>query len=116
MSDKIRTILLLCVLGVTCCSLSSCGRSKGTYKVGQHTVVIINTSLFGRGDHIHGTIKGAHDQYEWFTYEDGNLKVRLENEVLTVNGKRYLVPHKDDSITVRNEHVEINGKPLKPER
>lgn len=116
MSHRIRNILLLCVLGIVCCTSFSCGGSKGTYRVGQHVVVIINTLLFGRGDHIHGTIKGADDQYEWFTYEDGDFTVRLENEVLTVNGIKYLILHKDDPITIRNGHVEINGKPLKPER
>ncbi len=54
-----------------------------------------------------------------FEYECFDLKVRLENEVLTVNGKRYVIPHKDDSIKVVDGRagirVEINGQLAKPE-
>ena len=108
-----RRILIACVLGTVACILPSCGSSKGTYKVGQHTVVIIETSLGGGGSGK-STLQGADDQYDFFTYEGRNLRVRLENEVLTVNGKKHLIPQKDDSITIKNGYVEINGQPAKP--
>ncbi len=108
-----RRILIACVLGAVACILSSCGSSKGTYKVGRHTVVIIETSPLGAST-TRGTLKGADDYYEYFTYEGHNLQVRLENEVLTVNGTKYAIPNRDDSITIRNEQVEINGQPAKP--
>jgi hypothetical protein len=54
-----------------------------------------------------------------FEYECFDLKVRLENEVLTVNGNRYIIPHKDDSIKVVDGRagirVEINGQLAQPE-
>lgn len=45
----------------------------------------------------------------------GKLNIRLEDEVLTVNGKKYVIPNKDDSITVKNGRVEINGQPAQPQ-
>lgn len=53
------------------------------------------------------------------TYEDLGLKVHLGNEVLTVNDKTYIIPHKDDSIKIVADgdriRVEINGQLTKPE-
>ena len=50
-----------------------------------------------------------------FTYDGGNCKVKLENEILTVNGKKYLVANKKDSIKIEDDRVQINGKKAKPE-
>jgi hypothetical protein len=49
-----------------------------------------------------------------FTYEGKKLKVRIEDEILTVNGKRYVLANKDDAIRIKDDDVEINGKPAKP--
>ena len=111
----IRTTLLLCVLGSTCCILPSCRSSKLTQKVGQHTVVIVETHLFSGGG-SNSMERASDGQYEWFKCEMGNLKVSLEDEVLTVNGKKYTLAHKDDSITITNGRVKINGKRAKPDK
>jgi hypothetical protein len=109
-----RAILTLCVLVAISCILCSCPKTTSVQKISQHNVVIVETWPF-RGSSRRCTIRGAEGGPQAFTYERRNLKVRLENEVLTVNGNRYVIPRKDDSITIRNGHVEINGRPAKPE-
>jgi hypothetical protein len=49
-----------------------------------------------------------------FTQEGRNLKVHMKDEILTVNGKQYVLANKDDAITIKDGRVEINGKPVKP--
>jgi hypothetical protein len=49
-----------------------------------------------------------------FTYKGNGFQVSLQNEVLTVNGKRYAVPNKNDSIKVIDNYVEIGGRPATP--
>jgi hypothetical protein len=108
---KSFTFSLLCsvvALGMLC----SCGQSRSTdtTQVGDHKVVIVDTS--GRGG------SSGHDKSSGslvFTHDSGNCKVRLENEVLIVNGKKYLIPNKNDSIRIEDGQVEINGKSVKPE-
>ncbi len=111
----IRTVLVFCVLGIASCTLCSCkGKSTFTTRVGEHSVVIIQmTPLLNTGT-SHGSREGAK-----LTYEYLDLKVKLEDEVLTVNGRRYIIPEKDDSIKIINDRagikVEINGQPAKAE-
>ncbi len=112
MSDKIRTILWLCVLGATPFMLFSCGKSERTLRVGDHQLDISETRLGGWG---RGTLYSLPDGTQAYTYESNTIKVKLEHEVLTVNGKRYLVPHTDDSVRITDDRVEINGQPARPE-
>ena len=110
-----KGIFLVCMLGAALSILCSCrldrqSRSTHTTQVGDHKVVIVDTS--GRGG------SSAHDKSsgsEVFTHDSGNCKVRLENDVLTVNGKKYIVPNKTDSIRIEDGHVQINGKTVEPE-
>lgn len=115
--DKIaRIVLLLWILGVAPFVLCSCSKSKHSFKVGQHDLVIIETVVGegpGSGKHVLPDIKG---QPPTLVYESPSLIVRLEDEVLTVNGKRYILAHKDDSIRITDDRVEINGQPAKPEQ
>ncbi len=104
-----RTLLLLCVLGTTPCILSSC-RNKSMQYVGQHRVEIIERTPNGTT-----RMERFPDGRVVFTHETGDTSVMLEDEVLTVNGKRYVLAHKDDSITITDGRVEINGQPAKPE-
>jgi len=108
-----RAILVLCVLGAASCTLCSCrSEYRGGGKVGGHRISIIETRLgqtYGGG----GT-QTLPDGKQIYTHEGGKLKVRLEDEVLTVNGRKYVLPKKDDSITLRNGRVEINGQPAQP--
>jgi hypothetical protein len=109
-----RAILTFCILVAISCILCSCPQSTSVQRINQHKVVIVETAPF-RSASSDSTITGAADGTQTFTYEGRNLKVRLENEVLTVNGNRYVIPRKDDSITITNGRVEINGQPAKPE-
>jgi hypothetical protein len=108
----VRTILVLCVLVMTPCILCSCSRVPDTFttRVGEHNIKIVTKGpLWGR-DGGHGVGKGSE-----LTYEKDDLKVVLQNEILTVNGKKYIIPKRDDSITIIDGRVEINGQPAKPE-
>ncbi len=109
-----RTVLVWCALGVVFCILSSCARSKWTDKVGEHYLEIIETHTFGGGE-ARSSFQTMPDGTQAYIYQSDTLKVRLEHEVLTVNGKRYLIPKKDDSIRIKDGRVEINGQQAKPE-
>ncbi len=106
------SVFALWVCAIASCTLCSCSKSKSIQKIGQHNV-IIETTDFGPGS-SHSTIQGAMGGTQVFTYESGNCKVRLEGEVLTVNGRKYVIPNRDDSIYVKNGRVEINGKVVEP--
>ena len=108
-----RTILLLCVLGVFSCMLPSCAESKRTVQVGRHSLEIIETSPGGSG---RSDLYDLPDGTRAYTYESNTVSVKLEHEVLVVNGKRYVIPNKDDSIKVKNGRVAISGQPAKPEK
>lgn len=108
-----RTVLTFCILGVVSCLLCSCSKSKSIQRVGEHNVVIIETHVLGGSSR--STVQGVQGEPQLFTYESQDLRIRLEGEVLTVNGRKYLIPKKDDSITVRHGRVEINGQRAKPE-
>jgi hypothetical protein len=110
----IRIVLVFCILAMVSCILCSCKpTSKFTTTVGEHNIEIIQMTPSLHTDRSHVTIEGG-----VLTYEYIDLKVKLENEVLTVNGKRYIVPRKDDSIKIIDDRVEIkveiNGQPTKP--
>jgi hypothetical protein len=112
-----RSVLFFCALAGIPLTLCSCGgKTTSTFKAGEHNVVVIKrASPFKTGVSL-GSV-GADGS---FSYEYRDLKVTLENEVLTVNSKRYIIPHKDDSIKVIDGRagikVEINGQLAKPER
>ena len=108
-----KSIFIFCILGFAVGILCSCRRttrSTNTTNVGGHKVVIVDTSGTG-GMSRHDMSSGS----EVFTYDSGNCKVRLENEVLTVNGKKYVIPNKNDSIRIEDGRVQINGKAVEPE-
>jgi hypothetical protein len=105
-----RTILVLCTLGIASCVLSSC-EFRSVRRVGEHRVEIIDAHTSSCRSNFANMADGT----QIFTYESDKTKVRLEGEVLTVNGVKYVVPNKDDSIRIKNGRVEINGQPAMPE-
>ncbi len=107
----VRIILVLCVLAMAPCMLCSCSRVPSTFttKVGEHNIKIITRGLFSTDG---GRMVGKGSE---FTYEVDDLRVVFQNEMLTVNGKKYTIPKKDDSITIIDGRVEINGQPAKAE-
>lgn len=114
-----RSFLFFCALAGALLTLCSC-KYKYTLttkagKAGQHNVVIIKMKPRSET----GTSPFSIDSNGDFSYECSDLKVRFENEVLMVNSKRYVIPHKDDSIKVVDGRagirVEINGQLAKPE-
>ncbi len=109
-----RTILVLCVVSAALCILSSC-KARSTRYVGAHRVEIVDRPKGTR----HSSLTRMPDGKLIFTYESDETTVRLEDEVLTVNGKTYIIPHKDDSMKIVHDRggitVEINGQLAKPE-
>ena len=107
--EMIRRVSYSCMLCVALFVLASCG-SRCTQYVGDHLVEIID----GHVQSMRSTTTATSDGTPVYTYESSLLRVRLEGEVLTVNGIRYIVPEKDDSICIRRGRVEINGERAKP--
>lgn len=109
-----RSILVLCVFGAIAC-IQGCrgikfGQITGTDAVGKHSVRITEPgNETGRSSLTH-----MPDGKLIYTYESDQFKVRLEDEVLTVNGKRYVLLGKDDSVELEDGRVEINGHPAEP--
>jgi hypothetical protein len=108
-----RAILVLCVLGAASCTLCSC-RSVLTSdgQLGGHHIRIIESRLgqaYGGGE-----ARTMPDGKQAYMYAGGKLKLRLEDDVLTVNGQKYVLRNKNDSITVRDGLVEINSQPAQP--
>ena len=101
-----RRILILCLLGTAPCVLGSCG-AKTTTHVGPHCVDITDAGVQGQQSRF-ATMP---DDKQLFTYESVKTKVGIEDEVLTVNGKKYVIPQKNDSITIVDGRVKINGQP-----
>lgn len=107
-----RALYALCVLVAV--SLAGCGAEfRGGGQLGQHSITIIE-SRPGQA-HGGGGVQTLPDGKQIFTYRVGKLNIRLEDEVLTVDGKKYVIPNKDDAITLRNGRVEINGQPAQPQ-
>ncbi len=81
-----RRILVMCILIVASSMLSSCER-RSTRRVGEHHVEIIETGgVSKRSSTFHKTGDGR----VTYTYESAKLTVKLEDEILTVNGRKYL--------------------------
>jgi hypothetical protein len=81
--------------------------------MGGHRIQIIESRLgqaYGGGG-----VRNRPDGKQIFVYEGGKLKLSLEDNVLTVNDEKYTLPNQDDSITVKNGRVEINGRPAQPQ-
>jgi hypothetical protein len=108
-----RNIVVFCVLGIVACTLCSCTTRKTTCKVDRHNVEIIETSML-RSRPVKSSHTVVPDGMSVLTYDSGAYDIRLEGEVLTVNGARYILPKKDDAVRIENGQVEINGKAVKP--
>jgi hypothetical protein len=108
-----RALYALCVLVAV--SLAGCGAEfRGGGQLGQHRITIIES----RWLHAYGGGPGVQtlpDGKQVFTYRAGKRNIRLEDEVLTVDDKQYVIPNKDDAITLRNGRVKINGQPAQPQ-
>ena len=92
--------------------LFSCGKiektSTNSTKIGDHQILIVSTT-----DNPGSTSNLTHNN-DSLSYLDENCSVQFKDEILTVNGKRYNVPNKSDSIYVKNNSVKINGVPVDP--
>ena len=107
-----KNIFIFCIIVLAVGILSSCRQSttsKHTTNVEEHKIVLVDSGI--------GAIMGHYDMPSGstgFKYDSGNCKVRLENEVLIVNGKKYVIPNKNDSIRIEDGRVQINGMAVEP--
>ncbi len=83
--------------------------------LGSHTLTIVETS----GKPFGGTSRTNQDAAGINTYffesANGRYKITLENEVMTVNGKKYTLEKPSDSIRIVDNRVEINGVETAPD-
>lgn len=110
-----RSIVVFCVLGMVSCTLCSCRQTKFNCKVGQHKVEIIERSML-RSRPVNSRHTIVPDGASVLTYDSRTYSIRLEGEVLTVNGTTYIIPKKDDTILIEDGRVAINGRAAKPQR
>jgi len=108
-----KSIASFYALTLALCLLCSCTTSVTSHKVGRHSITIVETHVFRSGPAMAQV--GGEDAAPTFVYESRHFNIRLENEVLTVNDRRYPLPNKNDSITIKSDRVEINGRPAKPQ-
>jgi archaellum component FlaF (FlaF/FlaG flagellin family) len=75
-------------------------------QVGDHQIVIVSTSS--------GSTSNSTRNNDSLSFDDGSTNILFKDEILTVNGKKYRVPNKSDSIYVENNDVKINDKKVYP--
>ena len=99
------TMLVLITSLLFSCNRTTTGLATNTYRIGEHTIII------KAGSSINST---ANEDSLYF--DDGNISIQFKDEILTVNGKKYVVPNKTDSIYIINKLVKINGEKVYPEK
>ena len=77
-------------------------RNSYTNRIGDHHIVIVSTD----GSSTTNSTSNNDSLY----FDDGNCSVQFKDEILTVNGEKYYIQNKSDSIYVENNHVKVNGK------
>jgi hypothetical protein len=104
-----RVFVLDIALGILC----SCGYSISTTttRVGDHEVVIVDTSGSGASSRTEQASSGS----AVFIHDSRNCKVKLQDDILIVNGSTYSVPNRTDAIRIEDGRVKINGAPVNPE-
>jgi hypothetical protein len=106
----------LCVLGTALCLLG-CRDTPSGRQVNGHAVWIFDPVLEANESFRHGP--GTSTEIDVWTYSSNNLDAEPEDEVLTVNGQRYVICDEDDTITIRYDKgeitVEFNGRRAEPE-
>ena len=51
----------------------------------------------------------------FFESANGRYRIKLENEVLTINGEKYTLGNPNDPIRIEDDRVEINGVETAPD-
>jgi hypothetical protein len=113
-----RTVILLFGLIAMACIVCSCGETGVTHdKSGDHDIQISGTPPvpFSPGNELRASGYTTQEGVCVYTFKGNGYDIKLEDEELKVNGKRYLIPHKDDSIRIHDGRVWFNGQPAKPE-
>jgi len=111
-----KAAIVLLGLSTMACILCSCGKTGVTHdKAGDHDIEITETTTpFSSSGRIQGGYYATPDGGGAYVYKSKRYDIKLEGEALTVNGKSYVIPHKNDSIRVHNGRVWINGQRAKP--
>ncbi|HJO94260.1 MAG TPA: hypothetical protein QF753_12740 [Victivallales bacterium] len=105
---KKLTILTIAACGLIAI-LAGCAPKlpvEDTAQVGQHQIVIIEPT--------EGAAHNFNSGKNYLQFNCGKNNIHFENEILTVNGKKYVIPNKTDSIKVKYGVVQINGETVKP--
>lgn len=112
---KNRLILATCFTLLL--ALAGCGdRPKDRMTLGTHTLTIVDT--LGKPS---GGTSGTHqddaagDETHFFESANGRYKIKLENEVMTINGDKYTLEDPTDSIRIVDDRIEINGVETAPD-
>ena len=84
--------------------------------LGSHPLTIVDTS----GKPYGGT-SGTHQDdtagitTHFFESANGRYKITLENEIMTINGDKYMLENSNDSIRIVDDRLEINGVETAPD-
>ena len=99
-------------------ALTGCGGApEDSSTLGTHALTIIDAS----GKKPLGGTSGTHKDdaagtiIHTFESANGRYKIKLENEVMTINGVKYRLEKPTDSIRIVDDRVEINGVETVPD-
>lgn len=110
-----RLIFATCFILLS--AITGCGvPPENVLTLGTHALTIIDTS--GKKP-LGGTSETHHDAAATTTHNfesaNGRYKIKLEDEVITINGAKYTLENPTDSIRIVDDRVEINGVETVPD-
>jgi hypothetical protein len=93
------------------------GAAEDRSTLGTHSLTIIDTSGVTPLGGTSGTHQDDAAGVEIHTFEsaNGRYKIRLEHEVMTINGVKYTLEKPSDSIRIVDDRVEVNGVETVPD-
>lgn len=98
-------------------AIAGCGGSpEHQTTLGTHTLTIVDSSTkpWGGTTRIHQDDQAGTETH-FFESANGRYKIRLEDDVMTVNGVKYTLNQPESAIRIVDDRVEINWVEASPD-
>ena len=95
-------------------AIAGCGGPAET--TGTHTLTIVETSGGPFGGTSGGSTDADGNKIDTFESGNGKYKIKLEGDVVTINGDRYTLDKPESSILLEDDRAEINGVVTAPDK